>query len=300
MLGEGLRPLQRELTSAELRLLAFIAEGVNPPKLAYATFPQTGVFEPIPAGRTVFDLTALRVHAPHQDYNMNGLLSASEVRSFVIAVDGICAVEARPTAQKFVMPPGVLEIASRDIAQIIFEADAPFLMQLAWGTAVNGADIWVPFVEMQRYTSTLLTKTNGAGIADSFTAMLFVPRQYSSYSGLKTLTQAAFGVDAFATEGFANKCFLLRNVGGNDVDVVVRGSIQADVSATYGYVNDPDVGVGGGSPVTVPAGGSRVLVTSTPFTAMQIAARVASAAAAAATSTLIVEVNAQLPGGGRA
>lgn len=299
LLPESLRPLERDLKTSEEKLLAFMAEGVNPPKVVYATFPQTGVWAPIPSGRTTFDLVAMRVSAPNGDSALDSLLRYEEIRSFIIAVDAVCAVEAQPTNQKFVMPPGVIEINSRDIEKVIFQSDVPFLMQLAWGTSLNGTDLWVPYVTMLRYTSTALTKTNGAGVADSFSALAFVPYVYSTFSGQRTLDQALYGGTILSTLGFGNKCFICRNTSLTiAVDVVVRGGIHADVGTVYGLVNDPDIGAGGGSPITIPPNSAVVLPTSTPFAIMQVLARVSAAEAANASSTLIVEVHSQLPGGG--
>lgn len=279
--------------------MAFVAEGVNPPKIAFATYPQTGTFEAIPSGRTIFDLRNGRLVAADRDVSIDISLRYEEIRSFIIAVDSVVAVEAKPTNQKFVLPPGVIEIASRGIEEVIFQSDLPFAMQLAWGTAINGIDVWVPSVNMQRYSSTTLTKTNGAGIADSFANFLLVPRNFTDFTGERTIGQALYGNAVFSTLGYAEKCILVRNASTVvSVDVQVRGSVFADSGVTYGYVNDPDTGAGGSSPVTIPPNSAVVLRSSTPFALMQVAGRLSAAEAAAATALVIVEIYANLPSGG--
>ena len=71
LLNEGLRPLERDLCTPTERLLAFVAEGVNPPKITFATYPQTGTFEAMPAGPITFDLRNMRVVAADRDVAMN-------------------------------------------------------------------------------------------------------------------------------------------------------------------------------------------------------------------------------------
>ena len=299
LLNEALRPLERDLCTPTERLLAFVAEGVNPPKITFATYPQTGTFEAMPAGPITFDLRNMRVVAADRDVAMNTLLNYEEIRSFIIAVDSIVAVEAKPTNQRFVLPPGVVEINSRDIEEVIFQSDLPFLMQLAWGTALNGIDVWVPSVNLQRYSSTTLTKTNGAGVADGFTNLLFVPRTFTAFTGERTIDQALYGNAVVSMLGYANRCILIRNTSASvDIDVVVRGAIFGDVGAVRGYLNDPDTGAGGGSPITVPANSGVVLRSSTPFSLIQIGARVSAPGAAAGTVAMLAEIYAILPGGG--
>lgn len=300
LLNENLRPQERDIATVDQKFLAFMAEGVNPAKITFATYPQTGTFEAIPSGRTIFDLRNMRVVSADRDTAINAMLRFEEIRSFIIAVDSVVAVEARPTNQKFVLPPGVIEIASRDIEEVIFQSDLPFAMQLAWGTAINGIDVWVPSVNLQRYSSTALSKTNGAGIADTFANLLFVPRHFNDFTGVRTLTpQATYGNAVFSVLGYANKGILVRNTHASvDLDVLVRGAIMGDEGANRGYVNDPDTGVGGEAPVTIPANTAKMLRSSTPFALMQVAARVSAAEAASAAPTVIVEVYAQLPGGG--
>jgi hypothetical protein len=297
-LPPNLRPGGQGLVTSEMQILAHIAEGANPSTIKHATFPQTGLLEPIPAGTTTFDLTVMRIVAPHRTFNLNTNMDYSEIRSFLVAVDAPIHLTLLPIGQRTLALPGIYEIAVRDVQQIIGQADAPFLGLMQFSTVVNGTDVFAQSIFAQRYSATALSKTAATGLSDGFSELTFVPRQYNTFAGEQILTQATFGVASVPTIGYANKTFLVRNLGAVAVDVRLMGAMFVDVGAVYGYVADPDTGAGGGAPVTIPASSSVVLRTSTPWVAMQVHGRVSAAEAAGTSSTVVVELLAQVPGGG--
>ena len=256
--GNGLRAYLNALTDEELGQLFGEAqlrtvqalERLSPPELFWFIFPAEGGFEPVAAGDTVIDF----VNAKYASPNDKGALNidpavAARLQSFSLYADSVVTVTMTPGIGSFPLSPNAyMHGVARKVESIKLKADAPYLLWLIAGTAPEPPLVWASMMGQYRHSTTTLTKTNAAGIADDLTPIPFTVRH-----GAKELDTATYGQTHIWCLALGHKIFLIRNMAptgsGLNAEVQLFGAITRNIAAVTGYAPDPDTG---GAPVLVP------------------------------------------------
>lgn len=294
------RPLPRDLATGDPALATLEKLGqAFPDRLEYIIFPESGGFEPLPAGVTTIDLVNGRVTAPD---GLDRPLSAEyrvldKLQSLIFLVDSVVTVRVEPGVGRFIADASTPVFgAGRHVERLHIEASFPYSLTVLLGTSQWPAWINAYAKEVYRWSDTTLTKAAAASVADSWTAMRFTPRY-----ALKTLNQARWGVQEVYYADVGQKLFLVRNLSAVAAEVRVRGAINVYVAGAINalgltamdYVPDPDIHQAGtpqASYVTVEASSYVVLETNLPWQMLQVEGRVPAAQANGAQARLVTEI----------
>lgn len=280
---ERLQEEEPGLTESERQLLLRLANRLAPRRLVWGVFPGGGVMEPMPAGDSVFDLGRRVVETPKGQLSLGiGPDVARGVQSLTINPDSTIEIDLQPGANSAAtMASGVLTITARDVRTMTIRASAPYNLQVVFNTGLDSLISAINAITQERFSDTTLTKIDAAASQDSLQNLLFVPR-----FGPNVLTQATFGADFIINGEFGQKMYVVRNVGSNDAEVQLFGTVYARVAAVHGWVADTDTG---GARTTISAGDQAILETNLPWGLTQLRAAVAQAEASGAQTRLVVE-----------
>lgn len=262
----------------------------------WITFPQDGGFEPLPAGRTTFDLLTGSVVAPdNSTRRLSNEVLQMRARSILLFTDALTSVQLQPGVGVFQTNPGIRVIGvSRRIERIEINCDVPYLITIVLGNTFEPPDLFAMVQGQVRVSDTVIIKGAAAATADSFGSLLWVPQW-----GAKTLARATYGKATLHSGLLGQKQWVVRNLSlTNAAELRVQGGIVAAVvnaledAGAAGYVNDPDIhvpGTGTASFITLGALGSVVMESSLQWGVMRLQTRLAAAVAAGQTARLVAE-----------
>jgi len=249
-------------------------------------FPGDGFYEPLPAGRTTFDLLQHNVATPDGQREFNVAANVlQDARSLIVIVDSQASIELQPESGRIPIAGGVFVGNARAIERVLVVADRPYNLLIGFANTPVAPQFLSASRFQLRVADITLTKTNIAGVADALVDVPVVPK-----SGAKTLDQAAYGDAIIPTLGWGKKTFRVDNTGANAAEVQVQGRIDPEGT----FVGDLDVEAAGGR-TTIAAGDYGELETGLSWTDIRLQAAVAQAAAAAQATTLAVSYLGEQP-----
>jgi hypothetical protein len=170
---------------------------------------------------------------------------------------------------------GFYSFPVKGVQSIRIYGDRPFVFSTIFNSQESPVTIGAFASHQERWASQTITKTNGAGVADTYTYVHF-----SSSNGKTQMDPATYGATSIHTGSIAQKDFIV-TAATNDVDVIVQelhvsGKTWANSSAT-----------GGGTPLT--AADTLNLQMGSYSHLIRMGIRVQAAAAAAQTSAITVQ-----------
>lgn len=261
-------------------------ERLAPQELVWGIFPGDGGFELLPAGSTRLDFERGEVASPKGTLPLTiprEVLARAQSAAFV--ADTLVYITLEPGFGVIPTAGAIIEGPARNVRRVVVESDVPYAFTMAAGTSLEAPRVRFDRLFQFRKSDTTLTKQNAAGTADTFSNLAFVPVTRAA-TGPKELDQDLYGVAYIRVPGWAQRVFVVRNLGTAAAEVQLFGAGSVQVATVVGWVADPDTGA---APVAVAAGAAAVLETGIPWSVMQLRGRVAAGEAAGAQARLLVE-----------
>lgn len=298
--GSGSAPLtQEEYQQEVLAHLRHMHEALHAlaphdENIIWATFPEDGGLEPLPAGTTTLDFETRNVTSPDGIRRISADVPSLKPKSLLLFTDVGASIKITPGVGVFQLGPNIRLIGvSREIKTIEVTFDLPYLLFGVFGNVIQPPDLFAMVQGQVRVSDTTFSKTRAAAVADAFTSLAWVPQW-----GTKTLSQALYGKATLGSGLLGQKMFIIRNIGLTAAEVRVQGGVLAAVVDTLenagfaGYVNDTDIhtpGSGDASFVTIGSLSSAIFETSIQYGVMRFQVRIPAASGAGTATRLVCE-----------
>lgn len=287
--------LQRYIAE-QLTAIRHATERAAVDQMLWATFPEDGGYEPLPAGLTTIDIKTGKVSSPDKTRKLSAEATQflTRVQSAFFFVDSLVTMQLIPGVGQYVLACNSPAFGSgRVFERVELNASYPFNTIMLFGTHLYPPSVHYVSMPYFRYSDTTLTKAKATNDTEDWTDLSFVPR-YAA----KSLDQTLYGKPELITFALGQKSAIVRNLSAYTIEVRVVRAVYLAIALSVGFILDTDVHAPGSSYaslVSIGALTNATLETGLPGEALKIQARLNSAVAAGSTARVIVEFTGLLP-----